>query len=374
MEAVGQLAAGVAHDFNNVATVIIGFSELALERLEDGHPGRPDLEQVITAGRSAASLTRQLLAFSRRQALRPEILDLNTVVAGMELLLRRTIGEDVRFALRLAPAVDRVSADRSQIEQVVMNLVVNARDAMPGGGSLTIETANVRLDRAHVETHPGASVGPHVSIAITDTGKGMPEHVRSHLFEPFFTTKGPGKGTGLGLATVYGIVQQSGGSIVVDTAVGQGTTFTIYIPRTEQAGADSLAPAKTGPVTGGTETILLAEDEPGVRAMIRATLERHGYTVLEASSGADALSIMGLHPGTIDLLFTDVVMPGMNGRELARRVVDERPGTRVLFATGFGGDAIIRHGVIDASLDLIEKPFSPPALLRKVREVLDAIS
>jgi PAS domain S-box-containing protein len=371
MEAVGQLAAGVAHDFNNLLTVIIGFSELAIERLEPEHPCRRDLQQALVAGRSAASVTRQLLAFSRKQLLRPEPLDLNAVIGRMEVLLRRTIGERVRIEFRLAP-IGIVSADPGQVEQVLLNLAVNARDAMPDGGTITIETENVDLDEAYAATHHGASAGPQVRIAISDTGVGIPEGVRARLFEPFFTTKERGKGTGLGLATVYGIVKQSGGSIWVESEPGHGATFNVYLPRTARTATDAPAAERLAPPQRGTETILIAEDQPEVGSLMRATLERHGYTVIEAGGGEDALRLASRHEGAIDLLLTDVVMPGMTGRELARQLVQQRAKARVLYTSGYTDNAIVQHGVIDPGLAFIQKPFSPDDLLRKVRDVLDA--
>jgi signal transduction histidine kinase/ActR/RegA family two-component response regulator len=371
MEAIGQLAGGVAHDFNNLLVAIMGFTQMSLARLEPEHRVRRDLEAVLKAAHSAESLTRQLLAFSRKQILQPQILDLNVVVERLQDLLRRTIGEDVQLVTRLGADIGRVSADPGQIEQVVMNLVVNARDAMPRGGVVTIATQSVTLDNAYVEQHPGAAAGPHVMIAITDTGSGMTEAVRARLFEPFFTTKEQGKGTGLGLATVYGIVRQSGGFIWVDTELGRGTAFQVYLPRADREVAEA-PPSPAPAVAGGTETILLVEDQDHVRAVVTAALTRQGYVVLEARGGDEALGYVDDDSKRIDLLLTDVVMPGMNGRDLARRLIERRPSLRVLYMSGHADRAIVRHGVIERGLHFIQKPFSPDSLLRKVRITLDA--
>jgi two-component system cell cycle sensor histidine kinase/response regulator CckA len=373
MEAIGRLAGGVAHDFNNLLTAIIGFTEMSLAELEPGHRIRADLECVLTAGQSGGSLTRQLLAFSRKQLLQPQILDLNVVMRRLNGLLRRTIGEDVQVVMRLGDDVGDVRADPGQVEQVVINLVVNARDAMPRGGVVTIQTSGATLDHAYAEQHPGASAGPHALVAVTDTGSGMTEAVKAHLFEPFFTTKSKGVGTGLGLATVYGIVKQSGGFIDLDTELGRGTTFRIYLPRAQRT-ADESKLVETHAVAGGTETILLVEDQDQVRTVVRTTLSRRGYVVLEADGADDARRYVREHPGPIDLLLTDVVMPGMNGRDLARAMLSERPHLRVLYMSGYADHAIVRHGVIERGLQYIQKPFAPDALLRKVRETLDASS
>jgi PAS domain S-box-containing protein len=371
MEAVGRLAGGIAHDFNNLLTVILGFSELVL-----AHPDLPeaagrDIDEIRKAGQSAASLTRQLLAFGRKQVLQPQVLDLNVVVARMESLLRRTIGEDVQLVTRLAPALGRVSADPGQIEQVIMNMAVNARDAMLNGGVLTIETENVPVDAAH-DPQPGAFPDAYIRLAVRDTGTGMDAMVKAHVFEPFFTTKELGKGTGLGLATVYGIVTQSGGSVSVESELGRGTTFEVVLPRSFQpADRRAAAPPRLA-WPGGTETILLVEDQDEVRAVTRAVLSRHGYTVLEANGGEGALQIALDHDVSIDLLLTDVIMPGMSGGDLARRILADRPRLPVLFASGYTDDAIMHHGVLESGVFFIQKPFTPESLLRKAREVLDA--
>jgi CheY-like chemotaxis protein len=372
MEAVGLLASGVAHDFNNLLTAILGFTELTLSDLDGGHPARPDLEEVQRAATSAAALTRQLLAFGRKQILQPEVLDLNAAVARMEKLLRRTLGEDISLLTRLATPLGRVIADAGQIEQVILNLAVNARDAMPAGGALTIETENVVLDADHAVRHPHGSAGPHVLIAISDTGIGMDATVQSHLFEPFFTTKERGKGTGLGLATVYGIVRQSGGSVSVHSEVGQGTTFKIYLPSAGSA-VEPTSPVRVGPARG-SETILLVEDQPEVLAVTRATLERHGYTVIAAASGSEALEKARLHGSTIGMLMTDMVMPGMSGHELATALLHHQPTLRVLYMSGYTEGRIVHHGVVDPDVAFIQKPFTPNALLAKVRDRLDAAS
>ena len=371
MEAIGHLAGGVAHDFNNLLTAIIGFTELALDRLEPDHAVRPDMQEVLHAGRSAATLTRQLLAFSRKQILQPQILDLNVLIGRVETLLRRTIGDDVQLVTRFEPRLARVNADPGQIEQVLMNLAINSRDAMPTGGFLTIETATLTLDAAFAKQHPGSSPGIHAMIAITDTGVGMDAATLGRVFEPFFTTKEPGKGTGLGLATIYGIVKQSSGSIWVDSDVGRGTTFKIYLPQAEHVAADSQPVVTSRPVNG-TETILLVDDQQHVRAVARATLVRQGFTVLDADRGDAALQLAKRHDAPIHLLLTDVVMPGIGGRDLARLLLQERPSLRVLYMSGYTDQAIVDHGVLETDIAFIQKPFSPEGLLLKVRETLDA--
>jgi two-component system cell cycle sensor histidine kinase/response regulator CckA len=371
MEAVGRLAGGVAHDFNNLLTVIDGFTELVAEDLGPSHRSRKDLDQIRTAARSAASLTRQLLAFSRRQILQPQILDLNQVLRHVERLLGRVIGEDVTLVMKLSEPLARTSADPGQIEQVIMNLAVNARDAMPSGGRLTIETANVELDAEYVARHQDASAGKHVMIAVSDTGIGMDEATQRRLFEPFFTTKPAGRGTGLGLATVYGIVKQSQGSIWVYSELEKGTTFKIYLPVADGA-APALPPPSEVLVLDGTETVLVVEDQREVRGLIDKTLRRHGYVVLVASNGAEAAAIAREHMGTIHVLLTDVVLPGTGGREIARKLIAEREQLRVVYMSGYTDDAIVHHGVLDPGLAFIQKPFTGETLLRKIREVLDA--
>src|SRR6266566_7734702 len=376
MEAVGRLAGGVAHDFNNLLTAILGSVELLLRELEPASPLRQDAAEIKKAGERAAALTRQLLAYSRRQVLNPEVLDLNRVVADMDRMLRRLIGEDVDLLTRPAPDLDAVRADRGQIEQVLVNLVLNARDAMPQGGKLTIETANVELDPGYVETHEGARAGAYALLAVSDTGSGMDAQTTAHLFEPFFTTKEVGKGTGLGLATVYGIVKQSEGYITAYSEPGHGTTFKIYLPRAAAPGAASptppAPPAPQGKATArGSETILVVEDEEAVRSLSRRALEASGYTVLAAADGPDAVRLLERYGGPIHLVLTDVIMPGMNGRELVQRLVQRRPGLRVLYMSGYPGDAIVHRGALEPGTAFLQKPFMPEDLARKVREVLD---
>ena len=326
---------------------------------------------IRKASERAASLTRQLLAYSRRQMLQPEVLDLNVVVAEMDKMLRRLIGEHIALVTVLAPDLGRVRADPNQIEQVIVNLAVNARDAMPEGGKLTIETADVDLDEAFAQTHLGSVPGPYAMLAVTDSGVGMDASVRAHVFEPFFTTKEVGRGTGLGLATVYGIVKQSDGYISVYSEVGHGSSFKIYLPRIAQPADAPVSPQRSGPARG-TETVLVVEDEPAVLTLSRRALEAQGYVVLAASDAAAALRVVERHGGTIHMLVTDVVMPGLSGRELADRLVAQRPGIRVLFMSGYPGDAVVQHGGLPQGSAFLQKPFSPDTLARKVRDVLDA--
>jgi PAS domain S-box-containing protein len=371
MEIAGRLAGGVAHDFNNVLTIITGHSQLLLARLAADAPERHDVEQIEDGARRAAALTRQLLIFSRKQDLAPSVLNLNEIVEPMDKMLRRLIGEDVELRTTLGPRLHRVKADPGQIEQVVMNLAVNARDAMPRGGRLVIETANVDLDETYAADHLDVRPGAYVMIAVTDTGAGMTEETRAHIFEPFFTTKGPDKGTGLGLSTVYGIVKQSDGHIDVQSAPGQGATFRVYLPRVDET---PLAPApapKPAALLGGSETILLVEDEDGLRDLAADVLQMHGYTVLAARDGDEALGIGERHHGRIDLLMTDVVMPHVGGHELARRLLERRPDVRVLYMSGYTDDAILRDRLNDAEVAMLCKPFTPNSLARTVREVLD---
>jgi two-component system, cell cycle sensor histidine kinase and response regulator CckA len=369
MEAIGRLAGGIAHDFNNLLTAILSHTELTIEAMAVEDPLRADLELVREAGKRAATLTRQLLAFSRRQVLQMRVLDVNEVIATMEGMLPRLLGEDVDLSIRRAHGLRRIKADRSQLEQVVMNLAINARDAMPEGGRLSIETANVSLDEDYAAAHVGSSVGPHVMVAVSDTGIGMDKAVRERIFEPFFTTKAEGRGTGLGLATVFGIVKQSGGSIWVYSEPGRGATFKIYFPATSDHVTVEL-PRASGTLDG-RETILLVEDDDGVRRVATEMLRRRGYQVFAVRGGAEALSLVeGL--AALDLLLTDVVMPNMGGRALAERVLAARPGTRVLFMSGYTDDAIVRHGVLESEMEFVQKPLTPESLARRVREVLDA--
>jgi two-component system cell cycle sensor histidine kinase/response regulator CckA len=373
MEAVGRLAGGVAHDFNNLLTAILGFSTMVLEDLPEDHPSRNALLEIKHAGESAASLTRQLLAFSRQQILQLEVLDLNSVVQRMDALLQRVLGEDVALVAQLAPTLGRINGDAAQIEQIILNLAINARDAMPEGGKLTIETGNVLLDEGHTTRHRGSRPGPHAMLAVSDTGIGMSADVQAQVFEPFFTTKRRGEGTGLGLATVYGIVKQMGGWIWVYSEPGLGTTFKVYFPITAQeANAAAAVPQAPAFSLEGVETILLAEDQAEVRSVATAALRRHGYSVLEAGSGEQAIQIARETRTPIDLLITDVVMPAMSGRQLAELLRVESPGIPVLYTSGYADDAIVRHGVLEAGVAFLPKPFTPQALLVKVREVLDA--
>ncbi|HEY3381222.1 MAG TPA: PAS domain S-box protein [Vicinamibacterales bacterium] len=372
MEAIGSLAGGVAHDFNNLLTVILGCTAFAIETLREGDPLREDLLEVQKAGERAAVLTRQLLAFSRKQVLEPQVLDLNHVVINLEKMLRRLIGEDIDLQQVLAPNLGPVRADPGQIEQVIMNLVVNARDAMPNGGRLTIDTANVDLDEEYVAQHVVVVPGPYILLAISDTGCGMDAATRERLFEPFFTTKAKGKGTGLGLSTVYGIVKQSGGNIWIYSEPGHGTTVKVYLPRfVEEAGSSATSRAPERPAVG-TETILVAEDGEAVRNVVVRMLLAAGYRVLTAANGGEALLTCEQHRGEIDLLVTDVVMPQMSGRQLAERLQKVRPSMRVLYMSGYTDNAIVHHGVLDPGMRFISKPFSEADLARKVRDALDS--
>jgi CheY-like chemotaxis protein len=375
MEAIGRLAGGIAHDFNNLLMVISGYSEFLLERLGPDPSLRGPAKEISTAAERATSLTRQLLAFSRKQMLAPKVLDLNAVVTENLKMLTRLIGEDIDLVMIPGSELGAVKADPGQIEQVILNLAVNARDAMPHGGRLTIETANVTLDEAYARLHAPVQPGDYTMLAITDTGVGMDSETQSHIFEPFFTTKGP-KGTGLGLSTVYGIVKQSGGYIWVYSEAGKGTSFKIYMPHVtvdEVAAAEQPAAtaATTAPAETPRETILVVEDEVNLRRLTRQFLDNQGYTVLEAADGAAAVQICVAHQGTIHLLLTDVIMPGMNGRELAQRVSEIRPNMKVLYMSGYTENAIGHNGTLDAGITLLQKPFTLHALKAKVREVLD---
>jgi PAS domain S-box-containing protein len=373
MEAVGRLAAGVAHDFNNLLTIVIGYSDLALQRLSTGNRMRPPLEEIKKAGERAAWLTRQLLAFSRKQVLQPQILELNSLLANVDQMLRRVIGEDIELVMHLPPGLGRVQADPGQIEQVIVNLAVNARDAMPQGGRLTLEAANVELDSGYAGSHQSVLPGQYVMFAMSDTGIGMDAKTQARIFEPFFTTKEPGKGTGLGLSTVYGIVKQSGGYIWVYSEPGKGATFKVYLPRIDQPGeAMAVGEAGVGELPLASETVLLVEDEKAVRSLAREVLECRGYHVLETAGAMEALEVAKRRKEHIHLLLTDVVMPQMGGRELAQQLARLHPETKVLFMSGYADNAVVHHGVLDPGTALLQKPFTAQALARKLREVLDS--
>jgi hypothetical protein len=370
MEAVGQLTGGIAHDFNNLLSVILGNSEFALQQLGDAHPARKDITEVYDAGQRAAVLTRQLLAFSRKQILDVKVTNLNGVLDGLERMLPRLLGEDIEIRMQRDAALGNVMADAGQLEQVIINFALNARDAMPHGGKLAFETANVDLDDRYVAEHIAVEPGRYVRLSVTDTGTGMDEATRSRVFEPFFTTKEKGKGTGLGLAMVYGTVKQSGGNIWVYSEPGQGTTFKVYLARVDAPVSTPATPSR-GKGATGHETILIVEDDDAVRRAAVRILQRAGYTVLSAAGGPDALLLCERHQGAIDLLLTDVVMPQMSGRELEKQLRQRRPNSKVLFASGYADDAIVHRGVLDPGTHFIGKPFTFEELTRKVRQVLD---
>jgi PAS domain S-box-containing protein len=372
MEAIGQLAGGVAHDFNNLLTAIIGYSGLALQRIEDKSPLKPYIEEIKKAGDRAANLTRQLLAFGRKQILQPLPLNLNDVITDLNKMLRRLIGEDIRLSARLDLDLKKIKADPGQIEQVLMNLVVNARDAMPRGGKLTIETANIQIDEEYAGRHIGVNSGGYVMLAVSDNGTGMDHETEAKIFEPFFTTKEKGKGTGLGLSTVYGIVKQSGGNIWVYSEPGHGTTFKIYLPQVDDPIMTVQAKTEDDSIPGGSETVLLVEDEDVVRGLAQRILEEAGYRVITANGGEEAVTWCANNAETIHLLLTDVVMPDTSGKELAERLTSLRPQTKVLFMSGYTDEAIVHHGVLDSNVEFLQKPFTPRALSRKVRQVLDS--
>jgi len=372
MEAVGRLAGGIAHDFNNLLTIIKGYSQLSLLDLKEGDALKGNIQEIQKATERAATLTSQLLAFSRRQVMQMKVFDLNTLLGDLEKMLRRVIGEDIELVTILADDLGRTKTDPGQIEQVIMNLAVNARDAMPSGGKLTIQTANVEFDEEYAHAHIAVALGPYVMLSVSDTGVGMTPEVRERVFEPFFTTKEKGKGTGLGLSTVYGIVKQSGGNIGVYSEPGHGTTVKIYFPRV--GGETEVLPRRddTGSMARGSETVLVVEDEPSVRSLATHILRHQGYRVLDAADGEEAMHIAHEHTeDEIHLLLTDVVMPRMGGKELADRLKTLRPSVKVLFISGFPDDAIAHHGILAPGIAFLQKPFSPAALAQKVREVLD---
>jgi signal transduction histidine kinase len=372
MEAVGRLAGSVAHDFNNQLSVILGYGMCALKELKDMDPLREEIFEMVRAGERAAELTRQLLAFSRQQVLAPRVLDLNRSVRDCEKLLRRLLGADIELVVRCSRSLSKVRADPGQIEQVIMNLVINARDAMPEGGKLTVETSDVVLEDSYVTEHFDAAAGPHVMLAVSDTGVGMDRETQARIFEPFFTTKELGKGTGLGLSTVFGIVKQSGGNIWVYSEPGGGTTFKVYLPQVTDADEEDVRPVVPPAVLTGSETILLVEDQDEVRRVAHRILTRFGYHVIEARNAGEAFLSCEQHPRAIHLLLTDVVMPLMGGRQLAERLLAIRPDLKVLFMSGYTENAIVHHGILDGGIEYVQKPLVPEALARRVREVLDA--
>jgi len=371
MEAIGRLAGGVAHDFNNLLTVILGYCELLLADCKPGDPHQADIAEIQKAGERAGGLTRQLLAFSRKQIIEPTVLDLNEVVGNLRPMLGRLIGEDVNVPANLRSELAPITADRGQVEQIVMNLAVNARDAMPNGGTLTIETANVELDEHYARMHRGVKPGPYVALTVTDTGTGMTPEVQARLFEPFFTTKEPGKGTGLGMATVYGIVTRCGGSIGVYSEVGRGTSFNLYFPRANAAEMIVEAAAPAAPPRAGTQTVLVVEDQEGVRELAKRLLERRGYTALVAADASEALRLFEQNP-SIDVLLTDVVMPGASGPDLTKQLMEQRPALKVIYMSGYTEDAIVHHGILKPGIAFLHKPFTSETLGRKISDVLEA--
>lgn len=373
LEAIGRLAGGVAHDFNNLLMIVLGTSQRLLHNYSHDHQLRGALEQIKYAGDRAAELTRQLLAFSRKQVIVPKVLDINAIVAGMSPMLRRLLGEDIDLFTSLHPALGPVKMDAGQLEQVLMNLAANARDAMPQGGKLTIETDNVEIKGRHRHDQM-VMPGRYAALVVSDTGNGIGAETQPHIFEPFFTTKPQGKGTGLGLSTVYGIVKQSGGYIFVYSEVGQGTAFKVYLPRVDDAIESVRSEQDAAVLPQGTETILVVEDEPGVRSLVCAALEQLGYRVLEASLGSQALLMAERHAGPIHLLLTDVVMPQMNGPEVAARLLARRPGVKVLFMSGYADNAIVHHSIIDPGAAFLQKPFDTDVLAYKVRAVLSGLA
>jgi PAS domain S-box-containing protein len=371
MEAVGMLAGGIAHDFNNLLTIIAGYSQMLLAGLEENDENRASVEQIMKAGERAAELTRQLLTFSRRQVVRPKVLDLNTVMTATAVMLRRLIGEHIELRLVAGSDLAKVHADRGQLEQVILNLAVNSRDAMPAGGTLILETQNVNLEEPYVGKHTTLKPGRYAMLAVTDTGTGMDAPTRSRLFEPFFTTKAQGQGTGLGLSTVYGIVKQSGGEIVVYSEQGHGTCVKIYFPAVNEGATEDTAESVVESAQSGSETILLVEDEEAVRRLVCRTLEKQGYHLLVAASGTEAIQIAQRHKGPIDLLISDVIMPQMSGRQTAEQLKAARPGIQVLYISGYTESSIVHTGSLGKHEIFLQKPFTPMTLARRVRELLD---
>jgi two-component system, cell cycle sensor histidine kinase and response regulator CckA len=371
MEALGQLAGGLAHDFNNLLGVILGYCELLEEQLELPGPTRKMILEIHNAGTSAKNLTQRLLAFSRRQVLQPVALDLNETVRRMQIMLNRLIGDNVAMSSKLCSELGTINADPSQVEQVLMNLVINARDAMPKGGKISIATSNVEIDEVHARQPPFTGPGQYVRLTVTDTGTGMDAETQSHIFEPFFSTKAPGRGTGLGLSTVFGIVKQSGGAITVYSELNHGTTFKIYFHRHDES-AVNPQPGIEKPVQGGRETILLVDDAAALRRLTRQLLQDCGYTVLESGDPAEALRIAAEYPGALPLMITDVVMPGFSGSVLAEKLATSRPETKVLYASGYSDEAVIPSPIPGQQYAFLEKPFTRDGLLRKVRELLDS--
>jgi|SRR5579871_2441263 len=371
IESIGRLAGGVAHDFNNLLTVISGHTELAMEELGADASVLEHLRVIQQAEQRAADLTRQLLAFARKQVIAPQIINLNDLTRDMQKLLLRLLGENIELVTLLDPALGHVHVDPGQFEQILVNLAVNARDAMPEGGKLTLETTNITLDAEYAQQHPSVLPGAYVMLAVSDTGAGMEEAIQEHIFEPFFTTKEQGKGTGLGLATVYGIVKQSGGHIWLYSEIGRGSTFKIYLPRVNETERAAPLQEETSAHAPGAETILVVEDEPALRTLAATALQKRGYTVLEAAHGAQALQMAKDYPETIHLLVTDVIMPQMGGKELVTQLQSLRPDLKILYTSGYTDDAIVQHGMLEAGVAFLQKPFTPSQLIRKVREVMD---
>jgi two-component system, cell cycle sensor histidine kinase and response regulator CckA len=370
LEAIGRLSGGVAHDFNNLLGVIIGYSEALQKQMDADHPFREAVDEIQKAGKRAAALTQQLLAFSRKQVLEPKVIDLNIIVSDVEKMLHRLIGEDIELEIVLGESLGMVKADRGQIDQVILNLAVNARDAMPKGGKLVIETRNADLTAADVNRYRYVIPGPYVVLKVTDTGCGMDAELQSHIFEPFFTTKDKGKGTGLGLATVYGVIKQSGGYIWVESQVGKGTTFSVYLPRVEEPHETDTKRDFSQPAVRRSVTILLVEDEDSLRKLTASTLRAAGHTVLEAGEAAQALRVANQSDSPIDLLLTDVVMPGMSGQALASDLTALRPETKVLYMSGYTDGAVATHGVLQSGISFLRKPFSSEELIRRIDEIL----